>query len=96
MNITLEEVRRIAHLAHLCFTDEELEALRGQLDQILAYMDQLNELDITGVEPAVGMAAGRSASMREDVRDETLPLEDALTNAPESGQGHFKVPRVIS
>ena len=96
MKITLEEVRRIAHLAHLRFTDDELEALRGELDQILGYVDQLNELDVSGVEPAAGVTAGRLARWREDVRGDTLESQEVMNNAPDSGEGHFKVPRVIS
>jgi aspartyl-tRNA(Asn)/glutamyl-tRNA(Gln) amidotransferase subunit C len=96
MKITLEEVRRIARLAHIQFSgasDEELERMRGQLDQILVYIDKLSELDTDGVEPATGLAAG---CLRDDVPRATLAGEEALSNAPESGRGHFKVPRVIA
>ena len=95
MKITLEEVSRVAHLAHLRFSDAELERLRGQLDQILAYIDKLNELKTDGVEPATGGAIGPVAPMRDDKLGPTLSLEEALSNAPECGRGHFKVPRVI-
>ncbi|MFQ5702153.1 MAG: Asp-tRNA(Asn)/Glu-tRNA(Gln) amidotransferase subunit GatC [Acidobacteriota bacterium] len=95
MKITIEEVERIARLAHLRFTAQERERLRGQLDQILAYVDKLRELDTRRVEPAVAMAAGKPRGLREDVRTETLSREAALANAPESGRGHFKVPKVI-
>ena len=95
MKITREEVIRIARLAHLRFSEEELERLRGQLDQILAYVGKLNELETTGVEPAVGTPAGSPPPDRQDNPAATLPNERALENAPESGAGHFKVPRVI-
>ncbi|HZI95169.1 MAG TPA: Asp-tRNA(Asn)/Glu-tRNA(Gln) amidotransferase subunit GatC [Patescibacteria group bacterium] len=95
MKITLEEVSRVAHLAHLRFSDAELDRLRGQLDQILAYIDKLNELKTEGVEPATGGAIGLVPPMREDRPGPTLSPEEALANAPESGRGHFKVPRVI-
>ena len=95
MKITLEEVSRVAHLAHLRFSDAELERLRGQLDQILGYIDKLNELKTDGVDPATGGATGLVAPMRDDRLGPTLTLEEALSNAPESGRGHFKVPRVI-
>ena len=95
MKIGREEVIGIARLAHIRFSEEELERLRGQLDQILSYVDKLNELDTEGVEPAIGAPAGEPAAGREDTPGETLSTERALANAPESGVGHFKVPRVI-
>ena len=95
MKIALDEVRRIAHLAHLRFGDQELEKLRGQLDQILGYIEKLDELSTDGVEPAAGGATGLLPPMREDALQPTLSLEEALGNAPESGRGHFKVPKVI-
>ncbi|HEY3175455.1 MAG TPA: Asp-tRNA(Asn)/Glu-tRNA(Gln) amidotransferase subunit GatC [Candidatus Polarisedimenticolia bacterium] len=99
MKITLEEVRRIAGLAHIQSSDagdEELELMRGQLDQVLAFVDKLNALDTRGVEPAIGVAEGMTGPLREDVPGATLAEEEALSNAPESGRGHFKVPRVIT
>ena len=98
MKITLDEVKRIAHLAHLRFGEEELEKLRGQLDQILGYIDKLDELSTEGVEPASGGTTGSSPDtgmMRDDLPLTTLSSEEALGNAPESGRGHFKVPKVI-
>jgi len=96
MKITLEEVRRIAQLAHLQFSDDELERLRGQLDQILGYVDQLKELDTEGIDLASSGASERVAPLREDKPQPSLPPEEALANAPESGRGHFKVPRVLA
>lgn len=95
MKITLDEARRIARLAHLRFTDDELQRLCAQLDQILVYVGKLGELDTQGVEPAIGVPAGRPADPRDDLPSATLPREEALANAPESGGGHFKVPKVI-
>ena len=95
MKITLEDVRRIAFLAHLKFGDEELEQLRGQLDHILGYIAKLDELDTAGVDPASGGATGPLPPLREDRLQPTLQPDEALANAPESGRGHFKVPKVI-
>jgi len=95
MKIALEEVQRIAHLAHLRLSGDEAEKLRGQLDQILGYIDKLDELSTEGVEPAAGGMIGPGPPMREDSVAGTLSTEDALANAPESGRGHFKVPKVI-
>jgi aspartyl-tRNA(Asn)/glutamyl-tRNA(Gln) amidotransferase subunit C len=99
MKITLEEVRRIARLAHIQFpgaSDEELESMRGQLDQILVYMDKLSELDTEEVEPAAAVAADTTGRLRDDAPRPTLAGEEALSNAPESGRGHFKVPRIMA
>jgi len=98
VKIALEEVRKVASLAHLRFTDAELERLRAELDQILLYVDKLAQLDTDGVEPAIGLPGLGPAGMvppREDALEPTLSPEDALANAPDSGRSHFKVPRVI-
>ena len=96
MKITLEEARRIALLAHMRFEDDaELERLRGHLEQILGYIGKLAELDTEGIEPAVGAAAGMMGPLREDTLLPTLPEADVMGNAPDSGRGHFKVPRII-
>jgi len=95
MKITLEEVRRIAHLAHLRFGDQEMEQLRGELDHILGYIEKLGELDTDGIDPASGGATGPLPALRDDTLRPTLPPDEALANAPESGRGHFKVPKVI-
>ncbi len=94
MKITLEEVRRVAALAHLDLDAATEQRLRANLDQILDYMDKLNELDTTDVAPALGVTEA-GAAYREDRRGESLSADEALANAPEAGQGHFKVPRVI-
>lgn len=94
MKITLEEVRRIAALAHLDFPEDDLRRLAGELDRILEYIDQLAQLDVDGIEPALSLTAEHPPP-REDRAGECLTNEEALANAPESGRGHFKVPRVI-
>ncbi len=99
VKITPEEVGRIAALARIDLAiagEEELERMRGQLDHILAYIAKLNELDTERVDPATGIAAGGTGALRLDVTLATLSEEEALANAPESGRGHFKVPRVIA
>ena len=72
----------------------EEERLRADLDQILAYMEKLEELDTTSVALAIG-ATEPGVVLREDRSSACLKVEEALANAPESGRGHFKVPRVI-
>ena len=94
MKITLEEVRRVASLAHLELEEEDQERLRDDLEQILAYVEKLNELDTSGVPPAIGTTS-TGTGLREDRAGGSLPPDEALANAPESGKGHFKVPRVL-
>jgi aspartyl-tRNA(Asn)/glutamyl-tRNA(Gln) amidotransferase subunit C len=97
MKITDEEVRRIAELAALALRDDEVEKLAKDLDNILSHMDKLNELDTTGVEPMaqVLFSAEETATLREDREKPCLSNAEALQNAPVSGGGYFKVPRVI-
>ena len=97
MKITEPEVRRVAELANLALTEEEVVRMTHDLDGILAYMDQLRELDTSNVEPMsqVLYDAEETATLRPDVERKPLGNADALANAPVSGQGYFKVPRVI-
>lgn len=94
MPITRDEVRRIARLANLEFTEEEQERFTRQLSAILDHVAHLDRLDTTAVEPT--SHAGDDASpLREDAPAPTLSTDEALANAPESGRGLFKVPRVL-
>ena len=95
MKISLEEVRRVAALAHLELDAATDERLRSHLDQILAYMDQLNRLDTADVTPALGVTE-EGKTYRDDCRSSGLTADEALANAPDAGAGHFKVPRVMS
>jgi aspartyl-tRNA(Asn)/glutamyl-tRNA(Gln) amidotransferase subunit C len=97
MKITGEEVRRVAELAALALRDDEVERMAKDLDSILSHIDKLNELDTTGVEPMsqVLFDAEETATLREDRERPSLTNSEALANAPVSGNGYFKVPRVI-
>ena len=96
MNVTLQQVKHIANLANLSLSDRDLEAYAKDLEEILAYVDQLNELDTSGVEPmAQVLHEGTAVPLRPDVAGQSLPPESALRCAPLEGAGHFKVPRVI-
>jgi len=94
MRITLEEVRRITTLAHIRTDAATCERLRTNLDQILAYVEKLNEVDTEDVPPAPGLT-GEPLPARDDRPGACLGVEEALSNAPESGHGCFKVPRVL-
>jgi len=97
VKITEPEVRRVAELANLALTEQEIVRMTKDMDEILAYMDQLGELDTSNVEPMsqVLYDAEETATLRPDVERKPLGNADALANAPVSGQGYFKVPRVI-
>ena len=97
MKLTEKEVRYVADLANLSFSDEEVRKLAHDLGGILEHMDKLNELDTSNVEPMAQVlyAAGETATLREDRERPPLGTELALANAPLKGSGYFKIPRVI-
>lgn len=98
MKITEKDVRYIADLANLEIGPDELARFVPQLDAILGYVEKLNELDTSAIEPMAQVEAwqqAETATLREDVTRPSLPQETALANAPDRGAGHFKVPKVI-
>lgn len=97
MRITEQDVQRVAELANLALTSEEVARMARDLDGILSHIDKLNELDTANVEPMaqVLFEAGETATLREDVARPSLPNAEAVANAAVSGAGYFKVPRVI-
>ena len=94
MKITRSDVDHAARLARLRFSDEQLELYTGQLNDILAYFDKLQQLDTTGVEPS-SHAVNLCNAFREDKIKKSIVDTEAIKNAPESERGLFKVPRVI-
>jgi len=97
VKLSEDDVRYVADLANLRLSDEEIHRMSHDLGEILTYMDQLNELDTSNVEPMaqVLFEADETATLREDIPHTPLSNRDALANAPASGSGYFKVPRVI-
>ena len=98
MPITQTEVEKVAALANLELTAEEKELFSNQLAAIVDYVDQLNELDTSAVEPWRHQSAGEvgiSCATREDKVEPGLGQQKALEQAPERDEGHFLVPRVI-
>ena len=96
MKITEQEVRYVAALANLNLTDEEIARYRRDLDGILEHIDQINSVAVTGIEPmARVLFEGEADPLREDTVVPPLGNEAALANAPQSGAGYFKVPKVI-
>lgn len=94
MKITREEVLHVAGLARLRFTEEEAETFSGQLGAILEYVEQLNEPDVSGVEPMAHVHDIVNA-FRPDVARPSMPNEKALAAAPLSEDGCFRVPKII-
>ena len=94
MSLSREEVLHIAHLARIGITDEEVEKFRGQLSDILGHFEALSELDTEGVEPTAYPLPLESVMRDDDVRP-SLPVEDALANAPEVEDGAFRVKAVL-
>jgi aspartyl-tRNA(Asn)/glutamyl-tRNA(Gln) amidotransferase subunit C len=92
--ITRDEVRHIAKLANLDFTEEEFDRFTRQLNAILEHVAHLNALDTSAIEPTFHVDGGAHA-LRDDTAGGSIPREEALANAPESAGGHFKVPKVI-
>jgi aspartyl-tRNA(Asn)/glutamyl-tRNA(Gln) amidotransferase subunit C len=103
MKISREEVLRIAELAHLGLSPEEVDTYRGQLDGILSYVDKLKELDISNVEPMAQVlhaGAPGDTNAHPELRDDILrpcdTADEVLASAPDAEKPFFRVPRVIT
>jgi aspartyl-tRNA(Asn)/glutamyl-tRNA(Gln) amidotransferase subunit C len=94
MKITLQEVEHVARLARLALSDGEKEQMRSQLDRILGYIEKLNQLDTTTVEPTSHVIPMTNV-FREDAVAPSLSRDEALANAPDRLEGFFRVPRII-
>ncbi len=94
--ITRESVEHIAKLARLEFTDTDYDKLTGEMNTVIGYIDQLSELDVTGVAPLENINESVETNiLRPDIAKESLTSEQALSNAPKSADGFFLVPKVI-
>ena len=94
MSVDAATVRRIAHLARIAVGDNEVEHLRGEINAILAFVEQLSEVDVEGVEPMTSVIPMKM-KMREDVVTEGDQAEAILKNAPARQDRFFVVPRVV-
>jgi aspartyl-tRNA(Asn)/glutamyl-tRNA(Gln) amidotransferase subunit C len=94
MSLTTDDVAKVALLARLRLSPEELQMFTGQLNAIVEYVAQLQALDTSGIEP---LAHGVEVCnvFRDDVRGQPLPREAALSNAPRRNQESFLVPAVL-
>jgi len=94
MSLDETAVRRIARLARIRVDDAEVVTLRGELNAILGYVEQLNEVDVTGVEPLSG-GAQMAMRLRDDVVTDGNIAEQILANAPDRAGMFFAVPKVV-
>ncbi len=94
MKITREEVEHVARLSRLALEPTEIDVLTGQMDQLLGYVEKLNELDTEGIV-ATAHAVPMENAFRADEVKPSLGLERALQNAPQSEESCFVVPKVI-
>jgi len=94
MKITRAEVEHVARLARLALREDELDRLTGQMDAILGYVEQLNELDTEGIIPTAHAVPMENA-FRDDEVKSSIGIEKALQNAPAAAESAFKVPKVI-
>jgi aspartyl-tRNA(Asn)/glutamyl-tRNA(Gln) amidotransferase subunit C len=98
MPINESDVEKIAQLAHLEISREELLVFVPQIAEIITYVEQLNEVDTSNVEPAIGgltPEGEQTDSSRADAVDKSLGQKVALAEAPDPASGHFRVPKVL-
>jgi aspartyl-tRNA(Asn)/glutamyl-tRNA(Gln) amidotransferase subunit C len=94
MSVSNEQVRHIAKLARIAMTDEELDRLVPELNNILGWVEQLGEVDTDGVEP-LATVIDQKLRLRDDLVTDGGCRDEILANAPEAQHGFFAVPKVI-
>ncbi len=94
MSIDRDTARKVAHLARIAVKEDDLPKLAGELSAVLAFMEQLNEVDVTGIEPMTSVTPMRLAR-REDVVNDGNIQAQILKNAPDAREGFFAVPKVV-
>lgn len=95
MSIDEKTVRKVARLARLALPEERVAPMAAELNAIMAWIEQLNEVDIEGVEPMASAVEHARLPMREDVVTDGGAPERVLKNAPKSEDGFFVVPKVV-
>ncbi len=94
MSVDVATVRKIARLARVAVADDEVAHIKGELDAMLAFVQQLSEVDVTGVEPMTSVIP-MAMKKRPDVVTDGGIAEDILKNAPATQDGFFLVPKVV-
>ncbi|MFN8414900.1 MAG: Asp-tRNA(Asn)/Glu-tRNA(Gln) amidotransferase subunit GatC [Cytophagaceae bacterium] len=95
MSISKEEIKKIAYLARLEFTEEELDNFSGDFNKILVWMEKLNELNTDKIQPLIHMSHEINV-LREDEVKVTITHQEALANAPKKDTDYFRVPKFLS
>jgi aspartyl-tRNA(Asn)/glutamyl-tRNA(Gln) amidotransferase subunit C len=94
MSIDANTVRKVAHLARIAVRDDELAPLAAELNAILGWVEQLAEVDVTGVEPMTSVTPMALKRRSDEVTDGNRQA-DILANAPDAREGFFTVPKVV-
>ena len=94
MAIDVETARRVAKLARIQVEDQDLPALAGELSNMLGFMEQLNEVDVDGIEPMTSVTPMRLKRRQDVVTDGNIQAQ-ILKNAPDAREGFFAVPKVV-
>ncbi len=94
MKLSLEEVMHISKLSRLSLSEEEAELYATQLSNIIDYVEQLNSLDTTSIEPTSHVIPLDNV-MADDIQGTSLPREEALRNAPDATEKFYRVPKII-
>lgn len=94
MSVDLTMVKRVAHLARIALDEEEAQRMSGELNAILGFVEQLDEVDVTDVEPMTSVMP-MALRMREDIVTDGNKARDIIANAPVTEEGFFLVPKVV-
>lgn len=94
MSVDAATVRRIAHLARIAVAEDEVEHLRSEINAILAFVEQLDEVDVTGIEPMTSVTP-MAMKKRADIVTDGEIAEDIVRNAPQTEDNFFLVPKVV-
>jgi aspartyl-tRNA(Asn)/glutamyl-tRNA(Gln) amidotransferase subunit C len=94
MSVSIDTVKRVARLARIAVDDREVERLSGELNAILGFVDQLNEVDVSGVEPMTSVIPMEMRKRQDEVTDGGKAA-DIVANAPATEENFFLVPKVV-
>lgn len=94
MSVDLKTVKRVAHLARIALSEDEAERMMGELNGILGFVEQLSEVDVSGVEPMTSVTP-MAMKKRQDAVTDGGKADDIVANAPETDRNFFLVPKVV-
>jgi aspartyl-tRNA(Asn)/glutamyl-tRNA(Gln) amidotransferase subunit C len=94
MSVDTQTVKRVARLARIAVTDEDAERMTGELNAILGFVEQLNEVDVSGVEPMTSVTP-MEMKKRQDIVTDGNKAGDIVANAPATDENFFLVPKVV-